>query len=57
MLWSRIFIKANMNGELEIGASTEMAFMNNYWKDQPIAPNMGVYIHIFQYVCVCVCFV
>jgi len=32
-LADRILLKANMNGELEVGVTSDMAFMTNYWKD------------------------
>ncbi len=44
----RISLKANMNGEIEIGTSTEMAFMTNYWKDLPIHL-LGMYACIYAH--------
>mmetsp|Transcript_61781 Transcript_61781/g.148671 ORF Transcript_61781/g.148671 Transcript_61781/m.148671 type:complete len:289 (-) Transcript_61781:256-1122(-) len=34
-LHDRILLKGNMNGELEIGVATDMAFMTTFWKDLP----------------------
>jgi len=31
----RILLRGNMNGELEIGVTTDMVFMSNFWKDLP----------------------
>lgn len=39
-LADRILLKANMNGEFEMGVTTDMAFMTNYWKDLA-APTVG----------------